>query len=57
MSFFNIIYTFLWSIFEPCYIQNGWYNKRCYKDVVVYVDIFLTLYLAMKTYMYAVGTH
>ena len=33
--FFNIIYIFLGSIFEPSYIQNCYY-KPCYIEVVVY---------------------
>ena len=39
-SFFNIIYTFFWSIIEPCYIQNGVITNR-YKEVVVYMYVFM----------------
>ena len=42
-SFFNIIYTFLGSIFEQCYIQNHVIMNCVYKEVVVYIDYSLEL--------------
>ena len=38
-SFFNIIYTFLGSIFEPCYIQNRVITNRVIKRLKCIMEI------------------
>ena len=51
-SFFNIIYAFLGSIFEPCYIQNHVITNPCYKEVEDYLDKTLFWVKCVQTYFF-----
>ena len=50
-SFFNIIYTFLGFVFEPCYIQKPCYNEPCYTEVEVYPKCKYLMAAVKNTFM------